>query len=47
MKYIRQFAVILAVTCAGEILHTFIPLPVPGSIYGLVLMFVLLVCHDA
>ena len=45
MKYIRQFAVILAVTCAGEILHTFIPLPVPGSIYGLVLMFVLLVCH--
>ena len=42
MKYLRQFAIILAVTCAGEILHYFIPLPVPGSIYGLVLMFLLL-----
>ncbi len=26
----------------GELLHYFIPLPIPGSIYGLVLMFLLL-----
>ena len=40
MKYLRQFGIILAVTCAGEIMKYFIPLP--GSIYGLILMFVLL-----
>ena len=42
MKYLRQFGIILGVTCAGEIMKYFIPLPIPGSIYGLILMFVLL-----
>ena len=42
MKYLRQFGIILGVTCAGEIMKYFIPLSVPGSIYGLILMFVLL-----
>ena len=42
MKYLRQFGIILAVTCVGEIMKYFIPLPIPGSIYGLILMFVLL-----
>lgn len=40
MKYMKQFAVILCVTCIGEALKYFIPLPIPGSIYGLVLMLV-------
>ena len=42
VKYLRQFGIILGVTCAGEVLKYFIPLSVPGSIYGLILMFVLL-----
>ena len=42
MKYLRQFGIILGVTCAGEIIKYFIPLPIPGSIYGLILMFLLL-----
>lgn len=42
MKYIRQFGIILAVTCVGEILKYFIPLPIPASIYGLVIMLGLL-----
>ena len=42
MKYMRQFGIILGVTCAGELMKYFIPLPIPGSIYGLLLMFVLL-----
>lgn len=42
MKYMRQFGIILGVTCAGELMKYFLPLPVPGSIYGLLLMFVLL-----
>lgn len=45
MKYLKQFAIILAVSCAGEILRHFIPLPVPASIYGLVLIFILLCTH--
>ena len=43
MKYIRQMTIILSVTCVAEILKYFIPLPIPASIYGLVLMFLLLV----
>lgn len=42
MKYIKPIAVICAVSFAGELLHTVVPLPVPGSIYGLIIMFVLL-----
>jgi holin-like protein len=42
MKYLKQFGIILLVTCAGELIRYFVPLPIPGSIYGLVLMFVLL-----
>lgn len=43
MKYMRQFAIILAVSCAGEILKYFLPFPIPASIYGLVIMLVLLI----
>ncbi len=43
MKYLRQFAIILGVTCVGELLNYFLPLPIPASIYGLVLMLLLLV----
>ncbi len=39
MKYIRQFLIILAVSFLGEALRYVLPLPVPASIYGLVLMF--------
>ena len=42
MKYLRQFMIILLVSFVGELLKYAIPLPVPASIYGLVLMFVLL-----
>lgn len=42
MKYLNQFGIILLVTCIGEVIRFFVPLPIPGSIYGLVLMFVLL-----
>ena len=42
MRIVKQFA-ILVITCfIVEILHAVIPLPVPASIYGLVLMFVAL-----
>lgn len=42
MKYIRQFVIILFVSFIGEALKYVLPLPIPASIYGLVLMFVLL-----
>ena len=40
MKYLKQFSIILLISFLGEILHFFIPLPIPASIYGLVLLFV-------
>ena len=39
VKYVKQLAVIMAVSFAGELLNRLLPLPVPGSVYGLVLMF--------
>ena len=42
MKYIKQFILILAISFAGELLKYLLPLPVPASIYGMVLMFLAL-----
>jgi lrgA family protein len=42
MKHMRQFLIILFFTFIGEVLHQFIPLPIPSSIYGLVLLFIAL-----
>ncbi len=42
MKYIRQFGIICGVTCLGEVLKYLLPLPIPGSIYGLILMLLFL-----
>ena len=39
MKYINQFAIILAISLVGELLNRLIPLPVPASIYGMVILF--------
>ncbi len=42
MKYLRQFMIILLVSFAGELLKYIMPFPVPASIYGLIILFVLL-----
>ena len=42
MKFLVQFLIIAAVSFAGEILNAVVPLPVPASIYGIVILFVLL-----
>ncbi|MEW8992988.1 CidA/LrgA family protein [Clostridium sp.] len=42
MKYVRQFGIILSITFIGEILKYIIPLPIPASIYGLILMLLIL-----
>lgn len=45
MKYLKQIAIILLISFLGELLNYVIPLPIPGSIYGLVLMFLGLMTH--
>ncbi len=42
LRNLNLFAVMLAISFLGEILHYFIPLPVPASIYGLLLMLLAL-----
>ena len=39
MKYLKQFIIILCISFLGEILKMLIPLPIPASIYGMVLLF--------
>ena len=42
MKYLKQIAIILAVSFLGEFLNWLLPFPIPGSIYGMVILFVAL-----
>ena len=42
MKFLRQFMIILLLSFLGEVLKMVIPLPIPASVYGLVLMLVCL-----
>jgi holin-like protein len=42
MRYAKQFGIILFVTFLGEVLKFLIPLQIPASIYGLILMLLAL-----
>ena len=39
MKFLKQFGIILVFSFIGELLNHVLPLPVPASIYGIILMF--------
>ena len=39
MKYLSQFLRITGFTLVGELLQRIIPLPIPASVYGLILLF--------
>ena len=42
MKYLSQFLIIMGFTLVGEALQRLVPLPIPASVYGLVLLFLAL-----
>ena len=42
MNILFQFSIILLISLAGEALSFLIPLPIPASIYGIALLFLLL-----
>lgn len=42
MKYLKQFMIIMLISFVGEILNEYIPLPVPASVYGFIILFVCL-----
>lgn len=42
MKYLKQFLIILGISLIGELLKAILPLPIPASIYGMVILFILL-----
>ena len=40
MKYVKQFFIILLISFVGEFFNYLIPLPIPASIYGMVILFI-------
>jgi len=42
LKLFKQFTIIIALSFIGEVLHALIPFPIPASIYGILLLFLLL-----
>ncbi len=44
MKLLMQIAVVFGVCLAGELLSMLIPLPVPASVWSMVLLFLCLLC---
>ena len=43
MKYVKQCLIILVISLIGEMLKYLIPLPIPASIYGMILLFALMI----
>lgn len=43
MRYIYQLCLIMCFVLLGEMMEHFIPLPIAGSVYGMVLLFLALV----
>ena len=39
MRFVKQFCVILFFSFVGELLHQWLPLPVPAAVYGILLLF--------
>lgn len=39
MKYLTQFSIIILFSFAAEIVKSLLPLPIPASIYGFILLF--------
>lgn len=42
MKYLKQAGIILIFSFISEFLHALLPLPIPASIYGIILLFICL-----
>lgn len=42
MKYVQQFLIIMIVSFLGELLGQLLPLPIPASVYGLMIMLLCL-----
>lgn len=42
MKYLKQSLIILLITMIGELIKFVIPIPIPASIYGMIIMFICL-----
>ncbi len=42
MKYLGQMTIIMLITLLGEVLNKILPLTIPGSIYGFLIMLLLL-----
>lgn len=42
MNYIFQLAIIFGISFLGEVLNAILPLPIPASVYGLAILFLLL-----
>lgn len=42
MKYIKQITIIFTISFIGELCRILLPLPIPASVYGLIILFTLL-----
>ena len=42
MKYLKQICILMGITFLAELIHILLPFPIPASIYGLFLLFILL-----
>lgn len=43
MKILKQFAIIMSICLAGQLISSILPFPFPGSIIGMIILLILLV----
>ncbi|WMW23063.1 CidA/LrgA family protein [Methanolobus mangrovi] len=42
MRYVIQFAIILAICIIGDLLHDYLHLPIPGNVLGMLVLLIFL-----
>ena len=38
-RIFKSFIILFVISCIGEIMHTYIDLPIPASVYGVIILF--------
>ncbi len=45
MKLLKQIIIVFVICCAGDVISQFLPIPFPGSVLALIILFLCMLAH--
>lgn len=45
MKLVKQIIIVFVICCAGDVISHFLPIPFPGSVLALIILFLCMLAH--